>query len=216
MRLTNTTTGTSSILFPTVGSASFNFATPILTYGQSYQFSVLTQPGGQLCTPTTVTGTTGASAPSVVLVCAGSYTVGGAISGYAGPGLVLRLNSTNLIIPSNASTFKFATALTTGATYTVSVGIQPPGQNCSIGNGSGTIVNANMNNVSITCKNTHTVGGPVTGLTVPGLTLRLFSAADAGTLSTSPTSALKIVSGGSSAYSFSTALTAKECLNNHC
>ncbi len=84
----------------------------------------------------------------------GSGTVGGTVSGLAGTGLVLSLNSgaQTLGVSANGG-FAFPTALTAGSTYAVTVQTQPgaPSQTCVVGNGSGTMANAAVTNVTVTC-----------------------------------------------------------------
>src|SRR5207249_4683545 len=105
-----------------------------------------------------------------------TYTIGGAIAGLTGSGLMLRLNaSENLPVNPNATAFTFNTQLASGAAYVVSVFTQPtnPSQACTVSNGSGTVGSANVTNISISCAtNSFTVGGTVTGLTGSGLVLQ--------------------------------------------
>ena len=94
-----------------------------------------------------------------------SYTVSGTVSGLAsGTSLVLQNNGSSITVASN-STFTFSTGIAAGGTYQVTVASQPSGQNCSLAGGSGTVTNANVTSVSVTCVAiTHTVGGTVSGL----------------------------------------------------
>lgn len=104
-----------------------------------------------------------------------TYTIGGTVTGLSGAGLVLRLNGgLDLSVSASATTFTFATALSGGATYTISVLAQPtnPSQTCSVQNGSGAVGASNVMNVSVTCVNAYTLGGAVTGLAGSGLVLR--------------------------------------------
>ena len=79
------------------------------------------------------------------------YTVGGTVSGLTGIGFVLQNNGgDNLAISANAP-FTFATSVTSGGTYRVTVLTQPLGQSCMVANGSGSIANANVTNVTVTC-----------------------------------------------------------------
>ena len=79
-----------------------------------------------------------------------SYTIGGAVSGLAGAGLVLADDaSDNLAIGSNGS-FTFATSLPSGSSYSVSVLAQPASQYCVAANGSG-IASADVTAIQITC-----------------------------------------------------------------
>jgi hypothetical protein len=48
--------------------------------------------------------------------------------------------------------FEFATALNDGSNYNVTVLTQPVGQSCSVINGSGTLVGANVTDVTLSCK----------------------------------------------------------------
>jgi len=105
-----------------------------------------------------------------------TYSIGGAITGLTGSGLVLQLNGgSNLPVNANATAFTFVTQLGSGAAYTVSVLTQPtnPSQTCTVSNGSGNVGSANVANVSISCTtNSFTVGGTVIGLTGSGLVLQ--------------------------------------------
>lgn len=80
-----------------------------------------------------------------------TYTVGGTVSGLAGIGLILQNNyGDNLIITSDGS-FVFATALADGSNYNVTILTHPAEQSCTVSNGSGTIAEANVTNVTIRC-----------------------------------------------------------------
>src|SRR5208337_4119493 len=48
-------------------------------------------------------------------------------------------------------TFTFATALPSGAAYSVTVKTNPAGQSCTVSNGSGTVGSANVTNVAVSC-----------------------------------------------------------------
>ncbi|MEP6512192.1 MAG: proprotein convertase P-domain-containing protein, partial [Dokdonella sp.] len=104
-----------------------------------------------------------------------TYTVGGTVSGLAGSGLVLSLNSGAQTLPVSADgSFTFPTGLTNGTSYAVSVGTQPSTQTCTVSNDSGMIAGANVTNVDVTCTtNTYTVGGDVTGLVGGSVSLQL-------------------------------------------
>lgn len=124
---------------------SGNFSKVVSTNG-SYTMtdggpvSVGIQPSAQLCTVATTTVT-----------CVNTYTVGGSITGLTASGLILRLNnSTSLLVPSGATSYKFATSMLLNNAYSVSVGIQPTGLTCSITNASG-IIQGVVLNVNITC-----------------------------------------------------------------
>jgi len=134
----------------------------------------------------------------VVLMWSGSaeaqvtYTVGGTISGLSGSVTLLNNGTDFLTVTSNGG-FTFTNALASGP-YSVTVAIQPSGQSCAVANGSGTINSSNVTNISVTCVNTYTVGGLITGLNAAGLVLKL-------------NSANLIVASGATSYKFATALT---------
>ncbi|WP_081858080.1 beta-propeller fold lactonase family protein [Thiomonas sp. FB-Cd] len=110
----------------------------------------------QVTLPTTVR-----SQSSVISVS--SYTLGGRVSGLSGGSVTLLLNGGNAFTLTANGTFTFPTQIS--STYTVTVGTQPTGQTCTVSNGSGAGVTANVSNVSVTCStNTYTIGGTVSGL----------------------------------------------------
>src|ERR1022692_4518519 len=82
--------------------------------------------------------------------------IGGIISGLSGT-VVLQDNNTDNYSTSTNGPFIFATALSSGATYNVTVLTQPAGQTCVVGNGSGTVSGANVTNVTVTCGSAPTI-----------------------------------------------------------
>ena len=156
------------------GSASFEFDTAI-SYGSGYAVTVSQQPDGQICTVNHASGTyVMADVKSVTISCSDkTYTVGGNVSGLTEPGLTLQNNSGDDLVITNAGSFEFDTPITHGSSYTVTVSQQPFGQSCTVNNGTGTNVTADVTSVSISCNDiTYTVGGNVSGLTEPGLVLQ--------------------------------------------
>ena len=105
-----------------------------------------------------------------------AYSVGGAVSGLAGSGLVLSLNGgADLPVGTNGS-FTFSGTVTSGSAYAVTVKTQPasPSQTCAVTSGSGTMGGSAITNVSVACTTLgYTVGGTVSGLSGTGLTLQL-------------------------------------------
>jgi uncharacterized repeat protein (TIGR03803 family) len=91
----------------------------------------------------------GAGTPAV------KHSVGVSVAGLAGAGLVLQLNGANNLSIGGNGASSFATAIDSGASYAVTVATEPsnPTQSCSITNGSGTIVNADVS-ISIACVTT--------------------------------------------------------------
>src|SRR5262249_7641416 len=102
----------------------------------------------------------GSSTPSVV-----HFTVGGAVSGLASSESVTLSNNSETVTLSADGTFTFPTPVTANGSYAVTVTTQPAGQLCTVSNGSGTGVTANVSNVTVSCSaDTYTVSGSVSGL----------------------------------------------------
>jgi len=136
-------------------NGSFTFSTGVAS-GGAYSVTVGTQPASpaQTCTVTNGSGTATANVTNVQVACTTTttYTIGGTVSGLSGTGLVLQDNGDdNLSITANGP-FTFATALASGATYAVTVSVQPssPSQTCTVTNGTGTAT-ANVTNVTVAC-----------------------------------------------------------------
>ncbi len=159
-------------------NGAFTFTAPVAS-GANYVVTVLAQPGTptQTCVVTNGSGTiTNANVTNIAVNCTtNTYTIGGTVSGLSGTGLVLRNNGgDNLPISANG-TFTFTTPVASGTTYLVTAFTQPssPTQTCTVTNETGTVTNANVTNVAVTCTtNTFTVGGTVSGLTGTGLVLQ--------------------------------------------
>jgi 6-phosphogluconolactonase len=99
------------------------------------------------------------------------FTVGGAVSGLTGAGLVLQNNGGNFTPVAASGNFSFSNSVGIGLPYNVTVLTQPAGQTCTVTNGTGT-ANANVNNVAVTCVPSFTIGGTVSGLAGTGLVLQ--------------------------------------------
>jgi 6-phosphogluconolactonase (cycloisomerase 2 family) len=102
------------------------------------------------------------------------YTIGGAVTGLSGTGLVLQDNGGDNLSVSQSGNFTFATKVNSGGAYAVTVMTQPTGQTCTVANGSGTAT-ANVTNVAVSCAATAanvTIGGTVSGMAGTGLTLQ--------------------------------------------
>ncbi len=84
-----------------------------------------------------------------------TFSVGGSSSEVVGTGLVLQdvITGEELAVPADASSFVFEYDYHTGFDYDVRVHTQPvgPAQICSVSNGSGTVADANVVNLAITC-----------------------------------------------------------------
>jgi hypothetical protein len=135
-------------------NGAFTFTTSIAS-GANYAVTVLTQPGtpAQTCAVTNGTGTVGAAnVTNVAVTCTtNTYTIGGTVTGLAGTGLVLQNNAGNNLTVTANGAFTFTTSIASGAGYAVTVLTQPTGQACTVTNGTGTVTNANVTNVQVSC-----------------------------------------------------------------
>jgi hypothetical protein len=80
------------------------------------------------------------------------YTIGGTVSGLSGT-LVLQNNGGDNLTLSHNGAFTFATPLTHGTSYAVTVLSKPSSQTCTVVNAAGTVTNDNVAHVSIACAN---------------------------------------------------------------
>jgi len=155
------------------GATQFTFSTLIAT-GTPYAVTVQTAPAGFTCSVANGTGTMGtADISNVVVTCSThAYSVGGTLSGYTSSGLVIA-NGTDRIAPASGSTsFTLPTLVASGSSYAVTIATQPAGMSCSVANSMGTIGNAAVTNVAITCTDqAYKLGGTVMGLSAAGLVL---------------------------------------------
>ena len=78
-----------------------------------------------------------------------TYSVGGTVSGLSGT-VVLQDNGGDNLSVSASGGFTFATTLTAGSAYDVTVQTSLAGETCSVANGSGTVGSA-ITNVAVTC-----------------------------------------------------------------
>ncbi|HSN30161.1 MAG TPA: fibrinogen-like YCDxxxxGGGW domain-containing protein [Kofleriaceae bacterium] len=135
----------------------FTFATTIAS-GQAYNVTVVaspTSPVSQSCSVTNGNGVVGGSdVTDVAVTCTTrSFTVGGTVSGLSGLSgtLVLQNNSGDDLTISSDGSFTFPTSVVSGQPYDVTVLAQPSTGQCTVANGSGTVGNANVTNVTVTC-----------------------------------------------------------------
>lgn len=146
-------------------NGNFKFATSLFT-GANYAVTMGVQPPGQICSLANTSGTIGfANVGNVTVTCVDiQYTIGGTVSGLlAGKSVVLLNNGgDNLTVSANGN-FTFLGKLVEDNTYAVTVGTQPPGQRCTVTNGSGTVGVANVTSVVVACVITEITGPTSTG-----------------------------------------------------
>lgn len=80
-----------------------------------------------------------------------NFKVGGSLTGLTSGSLTLQLNGSESLILSQEGNFEFATIFASGASYEVTVSSQPSSFYCSTANASGTISNASITNLTVTC-----------------------------------------------------------------
>ncbi len=148
--------------------------------GSDYAVTVSSQPTGQTCTVTNGSGTNiTANITNVTVTCVTdvvpTYSVGGTVSGLTGSGLALQNNGGDTLAVA-ATAFTFATELEVGFSYVVTVSTEPTGQTCTVSNGSGTISDADVTDVAVTCTDNpeplYTINGSASGLGPNSVTLQ--------------------------------------------
>jgi hypothetical protein len=182
----------------------FTFATRVAE-GGAYAVTISAQPEGQRCTVANGSGTDlRAHVTNVAVTCVSFYTVGGNITGLeSGKTLALTNNGGDELTLSENGAFTFATSVEAGGSYSVVISSeQPTGQRCTVTNGSGTDLRANVTNVTVTCVSLYTVGGSITGLE-SGKTLVLTNKGGSDLT-------VEGTAGGSVAFTFPTPLTTGE------
>jgi 6-phosphogluconolactonase (cycloisomerase 2 family) len=135
------------------GNGTFSFSTPV-AYNGSYSVTVTTQPTGQICTASHGSGTgVTADVSNVSIECSNTtFSIGGTVSGLVGGSVVtLKNNGGDARTVAANGGFTFATPVTIGSSYSVTIGTQPAAQNCTVTNGTGANIAAAVSNVQIAC-----------------------------------------------------------------
>jgi hypothetical protein len=145
-----------------------------LTLGTVTTQSSTTVAAGNVLSESPAAGTSVTTGAAVSLVVStgtatSSPTLGGIVLGLGSSATVHILNGAdNLAVTANGP-FTLPTALTTGASYSVSVGTpQPTGETCAVTNGTGTAASANITNLVVYCTvnvTTATFAGAYTMIT---------------------------------------------------
>ncbi|MFZ4528229.1 MAG: hypothetical protein ACOYNW_07020 [Undibacterium curvum] len=112
-------------------------------------------------------GTDGSSGNSGGAATA-SFSIGGTVSGLtAGKQVVLQNNAGDSLTVSANAAFTFAGKVNQNASYAVTVATQPAAQTCTVSNGTGSNVVANISNVAVNC--VTDIAGVVTTLAGNGV-----------------------------------------------
>jgi hypothetical protein len=134
-----------------------------LSSGGSYAVTVQAQPIGQACAVSGGTGTVGsADVTSVAVICGTEASgLGGTLSGLTAAGLVLANGNDSVELAAGATTFTM-NPVDYDSAYDVTVRTNPPGEVCSVANGSGTMGSSPVDDVAVTCL--LGIGGTISGL----------------------------------------------------
>ena len=124
-------------------------------FSGSADVSVFTIAGDGSLTPISgspfATGGTG-NATGIAFLSQAIFSVGGTVSGLAaGNSVTLQNNGGDDLVINSDGGFSFDTLLSNGDDYAVTVLTQPPNQNCSVSNGTGTIAAADVTDVAVSC-----------------------------------------------------------------
>lgn len=140
------------------GNVTFTFSVPI-TPAATYAVTVLTQPANpaQVCTVVNGTGTVSGNVANVQIICTQpGFTIGGSVVGLVegnGDTLELQDNAGDDLFVTGDTVFTFATPVTNGGIYNVSMFLPPASQPqpCNLFNYTG-IATANVSNVIVDCQ----------------------------------------------------------------
>jgi uncharacterized repeat protein (TIGR03803 family) len=167
------TNGADTLSVPS-GSRSFTMPKQVAV-GATYSLLVKSQPVGESCAIQHASGTMpAANVKGVLITCTDQpYSLGGTILGLgSASGLVVANGSDTLSVAAGSTSFTLPTKVPFGSSYSVAISAAPPGLNCSVSNGFGTMPAENLTNIVITCADlSYSLGGTISGLTTDSLVL---------------------------------------------
>lgn len=138
-----------------------------ITIGNFISFTPDTNFYGTVSFPYIISdGNGGTATANQIIVVDVDALISGNVTGLNGSLQIQNNGGDNLQINSNGS-YQFSSLLNSGDNYLVSVAVNPtsPNQTCVLMNNSGTIVDADINNIDINCTtNKYFIGGSVNGL----------------------------------------------------
>jgi len=142
----------------TVVSANgpYAFDTRVADQGR-YGVSVGTSPAGQTCTVSNAQGSAVSTdvGNANVQCSATAHTIGGTLSGLlANQQVTLYNNGADPLTLATNGAFQFATPIATQTAYAVTQGAATRGVGCTVSNGSGSNVTADVGNVAVACTTT--------------------------------------------------------------
>ncbi|MBC3863062.1 hypothetical protein H8K32_13200 [Undibacterium jejuense] len=147
--------GTDSLTVNTNGN--FTFA-KTMSAGAAYDVTVSTQPINQTCTVTNGAGSisnfnssnvTNIAVNCTINISSNNYVYGNVTGLASGKTVTLQNNGTDTYKSSGGS-FIFPTPLAVGASYNVTVSVQPSGQTCTVSNATGLVGSSTV--VQIACQ----------------------------------------------------------------
>lgn len=154
---------------PLTANGIFVFSN-VYAAGATYSVSATSQPSGPICSVRNGSGTIDAAGDGVlniVVSCVAGASLGGMVNGLAPAQSVTLSDDISTAVITTNGTFGFSDSLAAGAPSAVSVATQPAGQVCAVSaNGSGTIDGNDdpVTTIAVSCANSGTVGGTVSGL----------------------------------------------------
>jgi beta-glucanase (GH16 family) len=165
--LTLRNNGTENLVL-SAGVTSFKFPTKVVS-GSTYAVTIESQPEQQNCIVSYGDGIiSDEHINNIEVNCTNNtFTVSGSVAGLiAGSQLKLLNSGTDRItLHDNDTSFEFPTKLVKNSEYNITIEIQPKLQNCTVSNGSGFIIDKDIQNIQINCSTTaFTVGGTVVGI----------------------------------------------------
>jgi len=147
--------------------------------GVPFTVTIISQPTSpsQTCAVDAPAAAYGADAAVTITCATDAHTLGGTLSGLVtGTELVLADGLGQTLTLSHDGAFTFPNALPSGATYDVVVETAPEGpvQDCTVDNGAGTVVDADVDDLEVTCAvHPFSVSVTVSNLLGDGLTVAL-------------------------------------------
>jgi len=144
-----------------VDDDSYSFPTA-LESGTRYVVAVAANPADpwQTCTVANASGTVADDhVDDIDVSCEdATFVVSGTVSGLTADGLELMNTPTGggapekLSVTANATSFAFTRPVRTGESYVVTLSAKPPGFECGVANGEGTIAGADVTDVAVSCR----------------------------------------------------------------
>jgi hypothetical protein len=131
---------------------AFTFSTSV-AYNGSYAVTVGTQPTGQTCSVSNGSGSgVTANVTNITVTCSTlTYTIGGTVTGLGGGQQVTLRNGAEFLTRRSNGAFTFVTRVAYNGSYAVTIATQPTKRTCTVANGSGSGVTANVTNITVTC-----------------------------------------------------------------